>query len=116
MRHGYHKYKLNRTKSHRIALRKNMASSLVEHERIKTTLVKAKFLRPYFERLVTLAKKGDLHARRLLSARLNSEDAAKKMLENVSVRYKDRAGGYLRIIKLGTRKGDNAEMALVEMV
>lgn len=116
MRHHYHRYKLNRTTSHRKALMKNMSVSLIMHERIKTTVTKAKFLRPYCEKLITTGRKNDVATVRLLSSRLNSDDAVRKLLSDISVRYKDRKGGYLRIIRIGRRKGDNAEMALIEMV
>lgn len=116
MRHGIKTKKLNRTSSHRKALMSNMAVSLVLHEQITTTLPKAKLIRPVLEKLVTIAKKADLNARRALLATLKSELAVNKLLEVIAVRYKDRNGGYLRIMKAGFRYGDMAPMAVIEFV
>jgi large subunit ribosomal protein L17 len=99
MRHGNSGRKLNRTSSHRTAMFANMAASLIEHEQIVTTLPKAKELRPIVERLVTLAKRGDLHARRLAVARVRNETMVKKLFETIGPRYKERNGGYTRVLK-----------------
>ena len=116
MRHGHGYRKLNRTHSHRQHMLANMAVSLIEHEQIKTTLPKAKELRPYVEKLVTLSRRGDLHARRLLIARLRQEEPAKKLIDVLGPRYAQRPGGYVRILKAGFRYGDMAPMAIVEFV
>jgi large subunit ribosomal protein L17 len=94
----------------------NMAGSLIIHEQIKTTLPKAKELRPVVERLITLGKRGDLHARRLARSKLKSDDAVKKLFDVIAARYADRPGGYCRILKAGFRYGDAAPMAIIEMV
>jgi large subunit ribosomal protein L17 len=117
MRHGNAGRKFNRTQSHRKALFANLAASLVEHEQIVTTLPKAKDLRPIVEKLVTLAKKGDLAARRQATAELqNNEAAAKKLFEIIGPRYKGRSGGYTRVLKAGFRYGDSAAVAVIEFV
>jgi large subunit ribosomal protein L17 len=116
MRHRVHGRKLNRTSSHRKAMFANMAMALVKHEQITTTLPKAKELRPIVEKLVTLGKRGDLHARRLLIARTRDEKTAAKLIDVLGPRYKERAGGYLRVLKAGFRLGDNAPMAIIEFV
>ncbi|MBU6371455.1 MAG: 50S ribosomal protein L17 [Alphaproteobacteria bacterium] len=116
MRHGVAQKKLNRTASHRTAMLANMAASLIKHEQIVTTLPKAKALRPVVEKLVTLAKRGDLHARRLVVSRLRDETQAKKLFDTLGPRYKARAGGYTRILKAGFRYGDNAPVAVIEFV
>jgi large subunit ribosomal protein L17 len=116
MRHGKAGRKLNRTASHRSAMFANMAASLIEHEQIVTTLPKAKELRPVFEKLVTLAKRGDLHARRLAAARIRDEAMTKKLFETIGPRYKERDGGYTRVLKAGFRYGDNAPLAVIELV
>jgi len=116
MRHGKGRRKLNRTHSHRQAMFANMAGSLIIHEQIKTTLPKAKELRPVVERLITLGKRGDLHARRLARAKLKSDDAVKKLFDVIAERYADRSGGYCRILKAGFRYGDAAPMAIIEFV
>ncbi|HYD46419.1 MAG TPA: 50S ribosomal protein L17, partial [Phenylobacterium sp.] len=108
--------KLNRTASHRKAMFKNMAASLVEHEQIVTTLPKAKELRPFVEKLVTLAKRGDLHARRQAISHVRDVDQVGKLFATLGPRYKDRNGGYLRVLKAGYRYGDNAPMAVIEFV
>ncbi len=116
MRHKMAHRKLNRTASHRKAMFANMASSLIEHEQIVTTLPKAKELRPFVEKLVTLAKKGDLTSRRIAIARTRNKEQSKKLFEVLGPRYKDRQGGYIRIMKAGFRYGDNAPMAVIEFV
>ena len=94
----------------------NMATSLFRHERIKTTQAKAKELRPYAERLITLARRGDLHARRQAARKIHDKEALKKLFDTLGPRYSDRNGGYMRILKLGQRKGDGAEIAVVHLV
>ena len=116
MRHKLAHRKLNRTASHRKAMFANMASSLIEHEQIVTTLLKAKELRPIVEKLVTLAKRGDLNSRRLAIARTRNKEMSKKLFDVLGPRYKDRQGGYIRIMKAGFRYGDNAPMAVIEFV
>jgi large subunit ribosomal protein L17 len=116
MRHGSGNVKLNRTASHRTAMFANMAAALVKHEQIVTTLPKAKALRPVVEKLVTLAKKGDLSARRLVVSRMRDETQTKKLFDTLAPRYKNRAGGYTRVLKAGYRYGDNAPMAVIEFV
>ncbi|MBO6719900.1 MAG: 50S ribosomal protein L17 [Rhizobiaceae bacterium] len=116
MRHGRSGRRLNRTVSHRKALFSNMAASLIEHEQITTTLPKAKELRPIVEKLVTLGKRGDLHARRQVIAQIGSDELAKRLFETIAPRYATRNGGYLRIMKAGFRHGDNAAMAVIEFV
>jgi large subunit ribosomal protein L17 len=116
MRHGHGHRKLNRTHEHRNAMFANMAASLVKHEQIVTTLPKAKELRPVLERLITLAKKGDLASRRLVASRMRDETQTKKLFDVIGPRYADRAGGYLRIMKAGFRHGDNAAVAVIEFV
>jgi len=116
MRHGYSGRQLNRTKSHRRALFANLANALIKHEQIKTTLPKAKDLRPYVEKLITLGKRGDLHARRQAAAKLRDDKVVAKLFAVLGARYKDRSGGYTRIIKAGFRYGDAAPMAVIEFV
>lgn len=116
MRHGNGYRKLNRTHEHRKALFANMAGSLIEHEQIKTTLPKAKELRRIVEKLVTLGKRGDLHARRQANSQLKQEMHTAKLFEIIGPRYKDRQGGYIRIMKAGFRYGDMAPMAIIEFV
>ncbi len=116
MRHGIAHRKLNRTASHRKAMFANMAASLIEHEQIVTTLPKAKELKPIMDKLVTLAKKGDLHARRQAIAQVRNKDAVRKLFEIMGERYKDRNGGYTRVLKAGFRFGDNAPRAVIELV
>jgi len=116
MRHKLKGRKLNRTSSHRKALFCNMANSLIAHEQIKTTLPKAKELRSVVEKLITVGKKGDLHARRQLVSQLQSKENANKVVSTLADRYKARAGGYTRIIKAGFRYGDAAPMAIIELV
>ncbi|UOM35585.1 50S ribosomal protein L17 [Acuticoccus sp. I52.16.1] len=116
MRHKKQGRRLNRTSSHRMAMMANQAASLIEHEQIVTTLPKAKELRPYIEKLVTLGKRGDLHARRQAISKCRSEEAVKKLFATIGPRYKDRNGGYTRILKAGFRYGDNAPIAVIEFV
>jgi large subunit ribosomal protein L17 len=116
MRHAKSGRKLSRTSSHRKAMFANMSASLITHEQIVTTLPKAKELRPIVEKLVTLGKRGDLHARRLVISAIRDEKAAKRLFETVAPRYSERKGGYLRIMKAGYRQGDNAAMAVIEFV
>jgi large subunit ribosomal protein L17 len=117
MRHGNAHRKLGRTTAHRTAMFANMAASLIKHEQIVTTLPKAKELRPFVEKLVTLAKRGDLHARRqALSALGQDKFAVYKLFEEVAPRYTSREGGYTRILKLGPRRSDSTEMVLLELV
>ena len=116
MRHGLAHRKLNRTSEHRKAMFANMASSLIEHEQIVTTLPKAKYLRPIVEKLVTLAKKGDLASRRRAISKLRNQDMAKKLFDVLGPRYEERNGGYVRVMKAGFRHGDNAPMAVIEFV
>ena len=116
MRHRVGHRKLQRTSSHRTALFRNMAAALIKHEQITTTVAKAKELRPYVEKLVTLAKKGGLSNRRLAHARIMDEAQERKLFDVIAPRYADRNGGYTRILKLGNRQGDNAPMARIELV
>ena len=116
MRHRYSGRKLNRTSQHRQMLFRNMAQALIKHEQIVTTLPKAKELRPVVERLITLGKRGDLHARRLAHARLRDDAMTRKLFEVLGPRYQQRNGGYTRIIKAGFRYGDSAPMAVIEFV
>jgi large subunit ribosomal protein L17 len=116
MNHGNGYRRLNRTHEHRKAMFANMASSLIEHEQIKTTLPKAKELRRIADKLITLGKRGDLHARRLAHAELKQEAAVKKLFDTLGARYKDRQGGYTRVLKAGFRYGDAAPMAIIELV
>src|SRR5210317_130345 len=116
MRHARGYRRLNRTHEHRKALWANMAGSLIEHEQIKTTLPKAKELRPIVEKLVTLAKRGDLHARRQAIARIKDKDQVAKLFATLGPRYAERNGGYIRVMKAGYRYGDNAPMAVIEFV
>lgn len=118
MRHRVGFRKLGRVTPHRTALLRNLATALFERERIRTTLMKAKELRPYAEHLITLAKRSDdrLHARRLVARDIHDPQVVKKLFDNLSTRYADRPGGYTRILRLGTRQGDGAEMAIVELL
>ena len=116
MRHGNTGRKLNRTSSHRKAMFANLAAALIRHEQIVTTLPKAKELKPIVDRLVTLGKRGDVHARRLAIARIRDEDAVKKLFETLGPRYESRPGGYTRVLKAGYRYGDSAPMAVIELV
>lgn len=116
MRHRIAHRKLGRTTEHRMAMLKNMSASLIKHEQITTTLPKAKELRPYVEKLVTLAKKGGLSNRRLADARLQDDAQLKKLFDVIALRYADRPGGYVRVLKAGFRASDQAPMAVVEFV
>jgi large subunit ribosomal protein L17 len=116
MRHGNRGRRFNRTVSHRKAMFMNLSGALITHEQITTTLPKAKDLRPVVEKLVTLAKRGDLHARRLAIAELRDVSVVKRLFEVIGPRYKERNGGYLRIMKAGFRHGDNAAVAVIEFV
>jgi len=116
MRHGYARRKLGRTSAHRTSMFANMSASLIKHEQIVTTLPKAKELRPFVEKLVTLAKKGDLHARRLAISKVRDVDQVGKLFSTLGPRYQGRAGGYIRVLKAGFRHGDNAAMAVIEFV
>jgi large subunit ribosomal protein L17 len=116
MRHGIAHRKLGRTSSHRIAMFANMSASLIKHEQIVTTLPKAKELRPIVEKLVTLAKRGDLHARRQAISAVRDVEQVGKLFATLGPRYKERQGGYIRVLKAGFRYGDNAPMAVIEFV
>ena len=116
MRHRKKGRRLQRTASHRRAMLRNLATSLFRHERIETTTAKAKELRPYAERLITLARRGDLHARRLVARKIQDREVLGKLFDEISPRYAERPGGYTRILKLGNRKGDAAEISLIELV
>ncbi len=116
MRHGIAGRKLNRKSQHRTAMFANMAAALIKHEQIKTTLPKAKDLRPIVEQLITLGKKGGLSNRRLAIARLRDEDMVRKLFDVIATRYAGRAGGYTRVLKAGFRYGDAAPMAVIELV
>jgi len=116
MRHGHGYRKLNRTHEHRKAMFANMVSSLIEHEQIKTTLPKAKELKRIADKIITLGKRGDLNSRRIASGELRQEVAVKKLFDTLAPRYKDRNGGYTRVLKAGFRYGDAAPMAIVELV
>ena len=116
MRHGNANRKLNRTASHRKAMFANMSAALIKHEQIITTLPKAKELRPIVEKLITLGKRGDLHARRQAIAQMKDETQVKKLFDVLGPRYKERNGGYIRIMKAGFRFGDNAPQAVIEFV
>lgn len=116
MRHGRKTVKLQRDASHRKALLSNLVCSLIEHRRIRTTLAKAKAVRPLAEKMVTLGKRGDLHARRIAIAYLRHKDLVKKLFDEIAVASKDRNGGYTRITKLGQRRSDSAPMAFIEWV
>ena len=116
MKHNITHRKLNRTTSHRKALLMNLSNSLIKHEQITTTLSKAKELRPFVEKIITLGKKGDLVSRRKTISILQDQKNTKKIFDVISERYKDRSGGYTRIIKVGNRFGDNAPTAIIELV
>ena len=116
MRHARAGKKLGRDSAHRKALYSNLAGALIEHGRIKTTVTKAKAVKPHVEHMITLGRRGDLHARRQATAFLRSRDVVHKLFADVAPLFKDRPGGYTRIIKIGTRPGDSAEMAYIELV
>ncbi|MCE2455523.1 MAG: 50S ribosomal protein L17 [Gemmatimonadetes bacterium] len=116
MRHRKKGRQLSRTASHRKATLRNLATALFRHGRIRTTTAKAKELRGYAERLITLARRGDLHSRRLVARKIQDRDVAGRLFDEIAPRYLERPGGYTRIIKLGHRKGDAAEMSIIELV
>jgi large subunit ribosomal protein L17 len=116
MRHGFSGRRFNRTTEHRKAMFANMAAALIKHEQIVTTLPKAKDLRPVVEKLITLGKRGDLHARRQAMSKLRDETMVKKLFDVLGKRYQDRNGGYTRVLKAGFRYGDNAPLAVIEFV
>ena len=116
MRHKIAGRKLGRTTSHRLAMFRNMVTSLFEHERIVTTQQKAKEIRPIAEKMITLAKRGDLHARRQALAFIRSKDVVEKLFTDIKERFSDRNGGYTRVLQTGVRKGDAASMAIIELV
>ena len=116
MRHGMANKKLNRTSEHRKALLKNMLNTLIKYEQIKTTLPKAKFLKPQADKIITLGKKDNLHTTKQLVSKLQDIKSANKVKKTLSKRYEKRSGGYTRIIKAGYRYGDNAPMAIIELV
>ena len=116
MRHKLAGRRLGRTTSHRVAMFRNMVTSLFEHERIVTTSEKAKELRPIAEKMITLAKRGDLHARRQALSYIRSKDVVEKLFTDIKDKFSDRKGGYTRILKTGVRKGDAATMAIIELV
>lgn len=116
MRHGFRGRRFNRTTEHRKAMFANMAAALIKHEQIVTTLPKAKDLRPVVEKLITLGKRGDMHARRLAMSKLRDEAMVKKLFDVLGARYQDRNGGYTRVLKAGFRYGDNAPLAVIEFV
>jgi large subunit ribosomal protein L17 len=116
MRHGKSGRKLGRNSSHRQAMFRNIVTSLFEHERIVTTEQRAKEVRPIAEKMITLAKRGDLHARRQALSFIRSKSVVAKLFDEISDQYADRAGGYTRIIRTGTRRGDAAPMAIIELV
>ena len=116
MRHKYSGRKLNRTSSHRTAMFKNMMASLIEYEEIKTTLPKAKELRKFLERLITISKVDTVAKRRVVFSRIRSKDAVTKLFSELGPRFKNRPGGYLRILKCGFRPGDKAPMAIIQLV
>ena len=116
MKHKIKGKKLNRTSSHRKALFKNMAQAIIKHEQIITTLPKAKTMKPIVEKLITLAKKGSLHARRQAYSKLRDDKMVTKLFETLATRYADRTGGYTRVLKAGYRYGDAAAMAVIELV
>jgi large subunit ribosomal protein L17 len=116
MKHRVAGRKLGRTSMHRIALLRNLSTELFRHERVRTTLMKAKELRPFAEKLITLSKRETLHARRLVLRDIHDKEVVSKMFDTISSRFAQRPGGYTRIVKLGPRRGDNAEMALIELI
>ena len=116
MRHRNKGRQLSRTATHRKATLRNLATSLFRHERIETTTAKAKELRPFAERLITLARRGDVHSRRLAGRKIQDRQVLGKLFDDIAPRYTERPGGYTRILKVGNRKGDAAEMSLIELV
>jgi len=116
MRHRKTRFKLSRNASHRRALLRNLVTELLRHGKIKTTLAKARALRSPAEKIITLAKRGDLHARRQALSYIQSKDVVHDLFDTIAAKYADRPGGYTRILKLGQRKGDAAEIAIIELV
>ncbi len=116
MRHGKFRRKLNRTNSHRKALFANMSAALIKHEQIVTTLPKAKELQRVMDKMITLGKRGDLNSRRIAISRIRDKGMVKKLFDTIAPRYKERSGGYCRVMKAGFRYGDNAPMAVIELV
>ncbi|GIK76719.1 MAG: 50S ribosomal protein L17 [Acidobacteria bacterium] len=117
MRHRRNRHKLSRDAAHRKALLKNLSRQLIEHERIRTSQAKAKAVKPEVERMITIAKRGDLHSRRLLLSRLGQDKfTVHKLVEEIAPRYSERPGGYTRIVKLGPRRSDSTEMVFLELV
>jgi large subunit ribosomal protein L17 len=116
VRHRNKGRQLSRTATHRKATLRNLATALFRHERIETTTAKAKELRPYAERLITLARRGDVHSRRLAGRKIQDRGVLGKLFDDIAPRYAERPGGYTRILKVGNRKGDAAEMSLIELV
>ncbi len=116
MRHLQRGYKLGRSSSHRSALARSQATALLRHGRIKTTLTKAKSLQPFVEKLITTARGGDLHARRLISREIHDRAIQRKLMDEIAPAYQDRQGGYTRIYRLLNRRGDNAQEAYIELV
>jgi len=116
VRHRNKGRQLSRTATHRKATLRNLATSLFRHERIETTTAKAKELRPFAERLITLARRGDVHSRRLAGRKIQDRQVLGKLFDDIAPRYTERPGGYTRILKVGNRKGDAAEMSLIELV
>ena len=116
MRHLSSGRKLNRNSSHRIALARSQATALLRHGRIKTTLIKAKNLQPFVEKLITTARGGDLHARRLVLRDIHDLDVVRSLMDDIAPRFAERKGGYTRIYRLGTRRGDGTQEALIELV
>jgi len=116
MRHRNAGFKLGRNTSHRNALLRNLTTSVIEEDRVETTIAKAKAVRPHVEKMITLGKKGDLHSRRQALAFLMTDDSVTRLFETVAPRYGDRQGGYLRIVKAGFKKGDGAEKAFIELL
>jgi large subunit ribosomal protein L17 len=116
VRHRNKGRQLSRTSTHRKATLRNLATALFRHEKIETTSAKAKELRPYAERLITLARRGDLHSRRLAGRKIQDRQVLGKLFDDIAPRYAERPGGYTRILKVGNRKGDAAEMSLIELV
>jgi large subunit ribosomal protein L17 len=116
MRHGFRGRRFNRTAEHRKAMFANMCAALIKHEQIVTTLPKAKDLRPVVEKLITMSRRGDLHSRRLVMSQIRDADMVKKLFDVIGPRYKERPGGYTRVLKAGFRYGDNAPMAVIELV
>ena len=116
MKHRVAGRKLGRTSAHRLAVLRNLSTDLFRHERVRTTLMKAKELRPFAEKLITLGKRGDVASRRRVARQIHTTDVAKKLVDTIATRFAERPGGYTRILKLGPRRGDSAEMAIIELI